>query len=90
MPVSSVFAGARIIEKHFTIDKNYSDFRDHHLSADFVDMKHLVEKVRKAEIMFGVVEKKIQQCEKDLKIYGRRSIADHVIYKLVLKLECQI
>ena len=30
-------------------------------------MKHLVEKVRKAEIMFGVVEKKIQQCEKDLK-----------------------
>ena len=73
--VSSVFAGARIIEKHFTIDKNYSDFRDHHLSADFVDMKHLVEKVRKAEIMFGVVEKKIQQCEKDLKIYGRRSIA---------------
>lgn len=73
--VSSVFAGARIIEKHFTIDKNYSDFRDHHLSADFVDMKHLVEKVRKAEIMFGIVEKKIQQCEKDLKIYGRRSIA---------------
>ena len=87
--MSSVFAGARIIEKHFTIDKNYSDFRDHHLSADFVDMKHLVEKVRKVEIMFGVVEKNSTMRER-LKIYGRRSIADHVIYKLVLKLECQI
>ena len=31
---SAVAMGARIIEKHFTIDKNYSDFRDHQLSAD--------------------------------------------------------
>tara|TARA_X000000950_G_C13877828_1_gene645604 strand:+ start:529 stop:1539 length:1011 start_codon:yes stop_codon:yes gene_type:complete len=73
--VNSVFAGARIIEKHFTLDKNYSDFRDHHLSADFRDMKLLVEKVRKAESMFGIEEKKIQKCEKNLEIYGRRSIA---------------
>ncbi len=73
--VSSVFAGARIIEKHFTIDKNYSDFRDHHLSADPSDMKLLVDRVRKAELVFGVEEKKIQICEKDMNFYGRRSIA---------------
>ena len=30
----SVACGAKIIEKHFTLDKNYSDFRDHQLSAD--------------------------------------------------------
>ena len=28
----SVIAGARIVEKHFTLDKNYSNFRDHQIS----------------------------------------------------------
>ena len=28
----AVSMGARIIEKHFTIDKNFSEFRDHQLS----------------------------------------------------------
>ena len=36
--VASVAAGARIVEKHFTLDKNYSSFRDHQLSADLADM----------------------------------------------------
>ena len=34
--------GAEIIEKHFTLDKNFSNFRDHSLSADPQDMKTLV------------------------------------------------
>ena len=73
--VLSVLAGARIVEKHFTLDKNYSDFRDHHLSADPKDMKLIVNKIRKIEKIFGKEEKKIQICEKEMKILGRRSIA---------------
>ena len=40
---------AKIIEKHFTIDKNYSDFRDHQLSSD-TKIQNLVEKLEKLKI----------------------------------------
>ena len=73
--VLSVIAGARIIEKHFTVDKNYSTFRDHKLSADPKEMRLLVDQVRKAEVMLGIEEKKTQNCEKEMNIVGRRSIA---------------
>lgn len=51
--ILSVARGARIIEKHFTLDKNFSDFRDHSLSADFDDMAKLVLGVREAELLLG-------------------------------------
>ncbi len=73
--VLSVVAGARIIEKHFTLDKNFSDFRDHQLSADPEEMRMMVKKIREAEKMLGEEKKKIQLCEKEMKILGRRSIA---------------
>ena len=41
--------GAKIIEKHFTIDKNYSNFRDHKLSADTQEMTELVSKIDQIE-----------------------------------------
>jgi N,N'-diacetyllegionaminate synthase len=73
--VLSVVAGARIVEKHFTLDKNLSDFRDHKLSANPKEMRLMVNKIREAEKMLGKEEKKIQMCEKDMNISGRRSIA---------------
>lgn len=73
--VSSVLVGARIVEKHFTLDKNYSDFRDHQLSADPKELSIMVDEIRKAEKLFGKEEKKIQICEKGMKNEGRRSIA---------------
>ena len=73
--VLSVIAGARIVEKHFTLDKNLSDFRDHKLSADPREMRLMVNKIREAEKMLGKEEKKIQMCEKEMNISGRRSIA---------------
>lgn len=72
--VLSVALGARIIEKHFTIDNNYSAFRDHQLSADPKDMKELVEKVRLAEIMLGKPEKSVLEAEKANSVAVRRSI----------------
>ena len=73
--VSSVLVGARIVEKHFTLDKNYSDFRDHQLSADPDEMNMLVKEIRKTEKILGKEEKRPQLCEKAMKIEGRRSIA---------------
>lgn len=45
--------GAGVIEKHFTIDKNYSDFRDHQLSADPAEMAELVRRIRETETLCG-------------------------------------
>ena len=73
--IYAVAVGARIVEKHFTIDKNYSNFRDHQLSADPTDMKTLVEKIRQLEVLLGTGEKKSQRCEDDLRVAVRRSIA---------------
>jgi len=71
----AVANGARIIEKHFTLDKNYSDFRDHQLSADPQDLKILVQKIRKAEKMLGNNKSDLQECEKSNESAVRRSIA---------------
>ena len=56
--------GAKIIEKHFTIDKNFSDHRDHFLSSDFKEMSEMVKKIRKIELLKGSYQKTIQKCEK--------------------------
>jgi len=70
----SVAMGAEIIEKHFTIDKDYSDFRDHQLSADPNEMKQLVKRINSIVELMGKKEKKIQTCEQVLEEAVRRSI----------------
>ncbi len=73
--VAAVAIGARIIEKHFTLDKNYSAFRDHSLSADPSDMKELVRRVRDVERMRGFPTKHTQPSEVGSVLAFRRSIA---------------
>jgi sialic acid synthase SpsE len=71
----AVALGARIVEKHFTKDKNYSSFRDHQLSADPKDMAELVQKVKEVNAMLGTGVKQAQPSERDgIKMF-RRSIA---------------
>jgi N,N'-diacetyllegionaminate synthase len=71
----AVAAGARIIEKHFTLDKNYSDFRDHQLSADPAEFRKLTDSIRSLESILGTGEKVVQQIEEGMKDAVRRSIA---------------
>ncbi len=61
---AAVSMGARIIEKHFTLDKNYSDFRDHRLSADPAEMKSMVKTIRDIEILMGTGIKEPRDAEK--------------------------
>jgi len=51
--VLAVGLGARVIEKHFTISKTHSDFRDHSLSADPGDLAEMIKRIRAAEILLG-------------------------------------
>ena len=71
----SIAAGARIIEKHFTLDRNYSDFRDHQLSADPAMMADLVKAIREAEVLIGAGDLAPRQVERDSETPVRRSIA---------------
>lgn len=72
--VLSVAQGARVVEKHFTIDKNHSSFRDHQLSADPADMLAMVQGVRKAERMLGSSSIVCAPSESDGRQAYRRSV----------------
>ncbi len=72
--VLSIGMGARVIEKHFTLDKNYSDFRDHTLSADPDEMTVLVERIRHAETLIGSLGKTVLGCEEGTRAAVRRSV----------------
>jgi len=84
--VLAVASGARIIEKHFTIDKQFSSFRDHQLSADPVELKQLAQRIRETSQILGSPEKRADDSEKPVSAAARRSIvarrdlaAGHVI-----------
>lgn len=72
--VTSVALGARIIEKHFTLNNNFSNFRDHKLSLNPADMEIMVKKIRKVEMQLGKYEKVIQKNEKKIIFLSRRSM----------------
>ena len=68
----AVSLGAKIIEKHFTLSNNFSKFRDHKISLNPRDMGQLVLSIRKAELMLGKENKKIQRGEsKNLRLIRR-------------------
>lgn len=74
---ASVYAavlGARLIEKHFTLDHHFSDFRDHQLSADPSEMKVLVQRLAEIPAWLGTGRKGIQPSEEGSAAAIRRSI----------------
>jgi N,N'-diacetyllegionaminate synthase len=73
--VLSVALGARVIEKHFTLDKNLSAFRDHQLSAAPAEFAELVDGVREANEFLGDGRKVAQRSEDANRVAMRRSIA---------------
>ncbi len=51
--VTSVALGARIVEKHFTIDHHHSAFRDHQLSADPAEMAEMTRRIKETCVLLG-------------------------------------
>lgn len=71
--IAAVSLGAKIIEKHFTLDKNTSEFRDHQLSADPKEMSQLTKTIKEIYPMLGNSFKQVQNCELDIQKIARRS-----------------
>ena len=72
--IAAAALGAKIIEKHFTLSNNFSNFRDHKLSLNPADMKIMVKKIRKVQVQLGKYEKVIGKTEKKLIPLTRRSM----------------
>ena len=81
----AVVLGAKIIEKHFTIDKKMKG-PDHKASLDPNELDTFIKKIRKVEIFLGSKEKKPQKSEvKNIKhvrksIYASRYIKKNEIF----------
>lgn len=71
--LGAVCFGAKIIEKHFTIDKNLEG-PDHWFSMDPTEMKSLVTEIRNLEIAFGTHRKKLNLYEEPDKYWATRSL----------------
>ncbi len=63
--LTAVALGARVIEKHFTLDKTMQGIRDHVLSANKEEIKQLVQDIRYTEQSLGKKGKIIPQEERE-------------------------
>jgi len=72
--ITAVALGATIIEKHFTVRHDYSEFRDHQLSANPVELKELVQRIGHLESLLGTQEIRCEDCESQNIDALRRSI----------------
>ena len=70
---AAVALGARIIEKHFTLDKN-APGPDHRASLEPKDLKRLVKAIRNVESAMGDGVKKPALSEADTRAAARRSL----------------
>ncbi len=69
----AVAFGAKVFEKHFTLDKNLPG-PDHWFSEDADGLKNWVDSIRTANIMLGSEEVQPTEKEEKMKILARRSI----------------
>lgn len=71
--VGAVVLGISMIEKHFTLDKNFQG-PDHKASANPEELKALVENIRRAEVMCGSSKKIVTSSERKNMVVARKSI----------------
>lgn len=73
IPIMAVSIGAKVIEKHFTLDHTMEG-PDHFASLEPSELKKMVKTIRNVEKAFGSKRKKITDNEKKNIFYMRRSI----------------
>ena len=72
--VTAVSLGAKIFEKHFTLDHNLPG-PDHRFSADPKELKELVQAIRDTEVALGEKNLIPSKKEEEMRLLARRSIA---------------
>ena len=73
VPVAAVAMGAKIIEKHFTLDKKLSG-PDHKASLEPSELKEMVKAIRNIEVALGDGIKKPNKSEIEIMKVARRSL----------------
>lgn len=73
IPIAAVALGARVIEKHFTLDCNMTG-PDHKASLEPAQLKAMVDAIRNVEQAIGSTEKHATASETPNKIVARKSI----------------
>lgn len=71
--LAAVALGARILEKHFTLDKKLST-PDHHFALRPKELKSLVNGVREVNQSMGSSVKRMREVERDFAKNGKRSL----------------
>jgi sialic acid synthase SpsE len=74
VPPVAVALGARLIEKHYTVDKTLPISPDHHLSVDPEEMRQIVTSIRQTEQALGDGLKRVLDVEKITYKYDKRSL----------------
>lgn len=79
--VSAISLGAKVIEKHFTLDKAMEG-PDHKASSNPDEFRQMVEEIRRAELILGNGEKCMTVQEKEIsKVVTKRIVARKKIIK---------
>lgn len=73
VPIAAVAMGAKIIEKHFTLDRNMEG-PDHMASLEADELKDMVDGIRNIEKAFGDGIKRCNENEEKSKFVSRKSI----------------
>ena len=73
VPIAAVAMGAKIIEKHFTLDKNLPG-PDHKASLEPNELVEMVKSIRNIELALGEFDKKPTKQELKNMLVGRKSI----------------
>lgn len=73
VPVAAVAMGARIIEKHFTLDRNLPG-PDHKASLEPAELASMVSAIRNIELAIGSGEKHVSDSERPNIVVARKSI----------------
>ena len=82
VPLASIALGARVIEKHFTVDKTLPMSADHWLSIDPEELDLLTKFAPQILSGLGSIKKQKLPCEDKTHSFARRSI---VTTKKILK-----
>ena len=72
-PVATTAMGAKVYEKHFTIDKTLPG-PDHRMSLDPEELRQTVKAIRNTELALGNSEKKVLNDEKENRLKLRKSL----------------
>jgi N,N'-diacetyllegionaminate synthase len=73
VPIAAVAMGAKVIEKHFTLDRNMIG-PDHKASLEPDELKAMVDAIRNVELAIGSAEKHATASETPNKTVARKSI----------------